>query len=134
MPRFIKLFLLIIFTFSSKLVFPQGLKIPEDGSLPADANATIATGKLTIVLLPDTQFYTAEPQGTNGGSNAIFKRQIRWIINNRAQRNIIYVGQLGDCTEHGDKYEIEWRRSDTAMSLLESSGLTGLPEGIPYGI
>jgi len=44
--------------------------------------------------LPDTQFYTAEPQGLNGGSNAIFKRQIKWIVNNRTRINIVYVGQL----------------------------------------
>jgi hypothetical protein len=92
------------------------------------------TGKFAIILLPDTQYYTAEPQGTNGGNNTMFKREIRWIVNNRTRKNIVYVGQLGDCTNDGDAYEIEWKRSDTAMKLLENSTLTGLPEGIPYGI
>src|SRR3954471_24920605 len=31
--------------------------------------ATTSTQKFKIILLPDTQYYTAEPQGLNGGSN-----------------------------------------------------------------
>lgn len=96
--------------------------------------ATTSTGQFTIILLPDTQYYTAEPQGTNGGSNAIFKRQIKWIVNNRATRNIVYVAHVGDCSQHGDQYEVEWKRSDTALRLLENPTLTGLAEGIPYGV
>src|SRR4051794_14045772 len=106
----------------------------KKNALVSSSSTASTTGKFTIVLLPDTQYYTAEPQGTNGGSSTILKREIRWIVNNRAQKNIVYVGQLGDCTEHGDGYEVEWKRSDTAMKLLEDSGLTGLSEGIPYGI
>jgi len=97
-------------------------------------SAAISNGKFTIILLPDTQYYTAEPQGTRGGSNTIFKRQIRWIVNNKVQRNIVYVGHVGDCSEHGDQYPVEWKRADTAMKLLEDSGLTGLAEGIPFGV
>jgi len=29
---------------------------------------------------------------------------------------------------------VEWRRGDTAMKSLEDPNLTGLPEGIPYGV
>lgn len=90
--------------------------------------------KFTIVLLPDTQYYTAQPQGTNGGSNEIFKSETNWIVNNRAQRNIVYVGHLGDCSQNGDKFEVEWQRADTAIRPLEDQNLTGLPNGIPYGI
>lgn len=95
---------------------------------------TSRNGKFTIVLLPDTQYYTAEPQGMRGGNNEIFKREIKWIVANRTTRNIVYVGHLGDCSEHGDAYEVEWKRSDTAMKLLEDANVTGLPQGIPYGI
>lgn len=90
--------------------------------------------KFTIIVLPDTQYYTGEPQGTKGGINTIFKHQIRWIINNRAQKNIVYVGHLGDCSQNGDTYEVEWRRADSAMGMLEDSTLTGLQGGIPYGV
>ncbi len=90
--------------------------------------------KFTIVLLPDTQFYTAEPQGTNGGINVFFKSQTAWIAQNRAARNIVYTGHLGDCAQNGDKYEKEWQRADTAMRAIEQPGTTGLAAGIPYGI
>jgi len=63
---------------------------------------TTTTGKFTIILLPDTQYYTAEPQGTNGGENSMFKSQTAWIAKNRALKNIVYVSQLGDCVEHKD--------------------------------
>jgi len=95
--------------------------------------------KFTVIVLPDTQFYTAEPQGTSGGNNNMFKAQTKWIVDNRQSRNIVYVGQLGDCTNNGDDppgadNTIEWRRADTAIKTIESSSLTGLAEGIPYGI
>src|SRR4051794_16926322 len=103
-------------------------------NITTSATAAATTGKFSIILLPDTQYYTAEPQGTRGGSNTIFKREIKWIVNNRASNNIVYVGHLGDCSEHGDQYEVEWKRGDTAMKSLEDPNLTGLPEGIPYGV
>jgi len=95
--------------------------------------------KFTVIGLPDTQYYTAEPQGTNGGNNTMFKAQTKWIADNRQSRNIVYVAQLGDCSNNGDDppgsdNTIEWRRADTAIKTIESASLTGLPEGIPYGI
>jgi len=95
--------------------------------------------KFTVIVLPDTQYYTAEPQGTSGGNNNMFKAQTKWIVDNRQTRNIVYVGQLGDCTNNGDDppgadNTIEWRRADTAIKTIESASLTGLAEGIPYGI
>ncbi|MEJ7680288.1 MAG: LamG-like jellyroll fold domain-containing protein [Segetibacter sp.] len=50
------------------------------------------------------------------------------------EKNIVYVGQLGDCTDHGDAYEVEWKRADTAMSTIENPTRTSLIHGIPYGI
>src|SRR4051794_26022030 len=97
----------VIFLYISLIIVGKPVKL--HGQIKGMNIAGTATGKFTIVLLPDTQFYTAEPQGTNGGSNPIFKRQIRWIVNNRVQKNIVYVGQLGDCTEHGDEKEVEWK-------------------------
>lgn len=96
-----------------------------------------ANKKFTMVFLPDTQYYTAEPQGNAakpGAYNIMFKSQTNWIANNRASRNIVYVGGLGDCVDHGDAYEVEWKRADTAYSMLENSRLTGIPGGIPYGV
>ncbi len=90
-----------------------------------------STRKFTLIYLPDTQFYTGN---ANGGSNEMFKSQTNWIVSNRTTRNIVYVGQLGDLVNNGDDKEVQWQRADTSMKTIEDNGLTGLPEGIPYGI
>jgi hypothetical protein len=92
-----------------------------------------AGGKFSIIWLPDTQYYTGE---LNGGSNAMFKSQTNWIVANKTSLNIAYVGQLGDCTEHGDNNgnDIEWKRADTALKIIEDATATGLTYGIPYGV
>jgi hypothetical protein len=87
---------------------------------------TLTPTPFTIVVLPDAQNYT-DPSG--GGSNAIFKAQTQWIVNNKTDRNIVYVNQVGDIVDNGDTYEIEWKRADTTMSILENPA-----PGIPYGI
>src|SRR4029079_1028294 len=86
----------------------------------------------TLIGLPDTQYYTGM---LNGGTNAIFKTQTKWIVDQRAYRNIVDVVHLGDCTQNGDNggNPIEWQRADTAMRAIENPA-TGLPAGIPYGI
>jgi hypothetical protein len=95
--------------------------------------------KFTIIYLPDTQYYTEQPQGNNGGFIAMFNAQTDWIASNRAAMNIVYVGHLGDCTQNGDNPpgtndEIEWQRAAPAIATIESPALTGLPQGIPFGI
>src|SRR3954452_16219263 len=65
----------------------------KNTSIATATNAT--TGKFTIILLPDTQFYTAEPQGTNGGNNTIFKQQVKWIAKNRVQKKYSLRWSLG---------------------------------------
>ncbi len=98
-----------------------------------------ANAKLTVIGLPDTQFYTEEPQGANssgGGHNGIFKAQTQWIADHRLDSNVAFVVQLGDCVQNGDNPpgaddSIEYRRADTAMKIIENVPIT---HGIPYGI
>ena len=85
----------------------------------------------TIIVIPDTQFYSA---GMNGGSPEIFEAQTRWIAENRSALNIVFVTHLGDYVQNGDEVLAEWEAADAAISLLEDPGTTGLPEGIPYGV
>lgn len=91
----------------------------------------------TIIPIPDTQYYTGQ---LNGGSNAILKSQMDWIVANRVSRNIAYAVQLGDCVEHGQNGDlitnnpIEWMRADSAFLRIEDPFTTGLADGIPYGI
>ena len=95
--------------------------------------ATSPGPDFTVIGLPDTQYYTGQ---LNGGSNAIFQSQTNWIVANRAARNIVYVGQLGDCVENGDNggNNVEWARADASLSILENPVTTGLPDGIPFGV
>jgi len=92
-----------------------------------------AGNKFTIIWVPDTQFYTS---GMNGGSNEIFKSQTNWIVANKTPLNIKYVGQLGDCVQSGDNggNDIEWKRADTSIKIIEDPVTTNLTHGIPYGI
>lgn len=97
--------------------------------------------KFTIIGLPDTQYYTEEPQGANssgGGHNGIFKAQTQWIANHRVDSNIVFVTQLGDCVQNGDNppgadNEIEWRRVDTAIKKIENPNVP-ITHGIPYSL
>ncbi|MFZ1530367.1 MAG: LamG-like jellyroll fold domain-containing protein, partial [Ferruginibacter sp.] len=106
------------------------------GRKKADPNA-----KFTIIGLPDTQFYTEEPQGQNssgGGHNGIFKAQTQWIADHRTDSAIAFVVQLGDCVQNGDNPpgaddEIEWRRADTSFKKIEFPAVP-VADGIPYGI
>jgi len=97
--------------------------------------------KFTIIGLPDTQFYTEEPQGANsggGGNSGIFKAQTTWIANHRLDSNIAFVVQFGDCVQNGDNppgtdKQIEWKRVDTAIKIIENPNVP-LKDGIPYGL
>ena len=97
------------------------------------------SNKFTIILMPDTQYYTEEPQGNRGSNIEMLIAQTAWIARNRLSKNIVFVGQLGDCVQNGDNppganKEIEWQRFAKAMSTIENPTLTGLPEGIPFGV
>ena len=117
---------------------------PNGGTIQVKYSGRVKTTnsseKFTIILLPDTQFYTEEPQGNHDGGNAaMFNAQTDWIANNRLSKNIVYVGQLGDCVQNGDNppgsnKQIEWQRAQAAISTIESQTKTGLSQGIPFGI
>ena len=85
----------------------------------------------TIIVLPDTQFYSSTK---NGGSPEIFEAQTRWIVENKDSLNIAFVTQVGDFVENGDEVLMEWEAADAAIALLEDPVTTGLSEGIPFGV
>ncbi len=94
------------------------------GAPPAD---------FTLIGLPDTQYYTGQ---LNGGTNAMLKSQMSWMLANRVSRDIRYAVQLGDCVEHGDNGgdPIEWLRADSSFSMIEPPLGAEFPDGLPYGI
>jgi hypothetical protein len=110
---------------------------PDGGNLNVTFYGRVASGlpapgpDFTIIAVPDTQFYTSS---MNGGSPAIMQSQMDWIVNNIDDRNIVFVTQLGDCTQNGDSFEVEWINADAAFDKIENPTTTGFIQGIPYGI
>ncbi|WP_018627409.1 metallophosphoesterase [Niabella aurantiaca] len=76
----------------------------------------------SIVVLPDTQYYTAM---RHGGNMSMFTNQISWITKNRRTEKIAYVIHLGDITDHNA--EEEWVRAKNEMYRLDRYQ-------IPYGL
>ncbi len=81
----------------------------------------------TVLALPGTPYYTNE---ASGGTAAMFTAQTQWAVDNQASANVAFVTHLGDVTDFNT--DAEWQNADTSMSVLET--VSGLPEGIPYGI
>jgi PKD repeat protein len=80
----------------------------------------------TIVVLPDTQFYSKSYP-------AIFSSQTQWIVDNKDTLNIAYVAHVGDIVDSYNQTS-QWNNAQAAMSLLEDPTTTGLYDGIPYGL
>ena len=85
----------------------------------------------SLILLPDTQYYTAQ---MNGGSSATFKAQTQWILQNRLSRGIAAVVHLGDIVNDGESIPVEWQRADTALKVLQDPEATELPDGLPCAL
>jgi hypothetical protein len=86
--------------------------------------------EFTIAVLPDTQYYTSEK---NGGKKEMFYAQTDWIVKNASKENIQYVIHLGDISDDGEKFPVEWVNASAAMYRLEKPQ-AGYPQGIPYGM
>lgn len=84
---------------------------------------TPAGADFTIVALPDTQYYSESYPDT-------FTAQTRWIVENRAARNIVAVMHLGDIVDDADEL-FQWDAADAALSLLDET--PDLPYGLAVG-
>ena len=74
-------------------------------------------GSWTLVLLPDTQFYSQQYPG-------LFTLQTHWIAENKDKYNIRYVLHLGDITD--ESTTTEWERARQAMHELDGN--------VPYAL
>jgi len=97
----------------------------------AVSKAQAGQSEFTIIVLPDTQYYSCECEG---GQAATFLAMTQWIVDNTSAMNIVYVDHMGDLVQSGDTKFIPWQNADAAMSLLEDPLTTLLPEGIPFGL
>lgn len=81
--------------------------------------------KFSIVVIPDTQYYTENDQG-------IFAAQTQWVADNKNNENIIYVAHLGDIVDSNCSSSVsgpEWFRADTAMKILDA-----INPSLAYGV
>ncbi|OGR04263.1 MAG: hypothetical protein A2284_00320 [Deltaproteobacteria bacterium RIFOXYA12_FULL_61_11] len=72
----------------------------------------------SIVLVPDTQYYTSK-QG-NGEENTYWK-QMRWIRDHRETENILMAVHLGDIT--GSNEPEQWEIASAAHRILDQADL-----------
>ncbi|MEX1095026.1 MAG: metallophosphoesterase [Planctomycetales bacterium] len=75
-----------------------------------DADAKVAGERFSIVLLPDTQFYSLNHPET-------YRKQTEWIREQVKPRNIRFVVHLGDIVH--ENTEAEWKRADEAQKVLD---------------
>jgi hypothetical protein len=74
--------------------------------------------KFTIIVLPDTQYYSEEHPW-------IFDNQTEWILENIELMNIVFVTHLGDIVDHW-WIEDEFENANNSLSKLDGN--------IPYGV
>ncbi len=74
--------------------------------------------EFTIVVLPDTQFYSQSYPH-------IFTAQTEWIVANKDARNIVFVTHEGDIVQTWNSVP-QWEAADASMSLLDGV--------LPYGM
>ena len=82
------------------------------------AAAGVQQSSFTVVLLPDTQFYSLIDPAT-------YAKQTEWIVAHRDALNIKFVVHLGDITD--ENTSAEWASARAAQSRLDSAG-------IPYSV
>jgi hypothetical protein len=81
----------------------------EDAGAAADAAAP-PPRPFSIVVLPDTQYYSA-------GYTQIFEAQTRWIVANRAALNIAFVLHEGDVVD--TDVAAQWQNAARSLRRLE---------------
>jgi len=110
---------------SGTVTIPPGQSSATIGVVPIgnlaegiDKNVTITlvpqNQPFTLVLLPDSQCYTAE---ISGGSREIFTAQTQWIVNHKDDSNIVFVLHEGDITDGNSPPE--WLNAITSIGLLD---------------
>lgn len=100
------------------LLILLGLNIVPQLVSASNLNNNDLEEKFSIIVLPDTQYYSAYYPW-------IFENQTRWIIENIESLNIVFVTHLGDLVDHWQNEE-EWKYANLSMSILD--------EKIPYGV
>lgn len=84
-------------------------------------------GSFSVVVLPDTQYYSQVPENA-----PLFTKQTEWIVDQVKRkgnpRNIVFVSHMGDLVQYGGVKE-QWKRANASMSVL---GPFGGPFVLPF--
>jgi len=83
----------------------------------------------TIAVIPDTQHYVRENWFPHH-----FDATTQWIVDNRDERNIVYVAHVGDIVQGDEDIEQrieEWEFANISLSILDT--LPDLPYGLTVG-
>jgi hypothetical protein len=72
----------------------------------------------SIVLLPDTQYYTNKQAND---ANNTYRKQMRWILDRREADQIQTVVHLGDITNNN--LPAQWQVADDAHAILDAAGM-----------
>jgi hypothetical protein len=107
-------------TLSVQVTDPDG--DPMDVSFYQVNQASQPAENFTIVVLPDTQYYSA-------AYPTIFSNQTQWIVDNKANMNILFVTHEGDII---DSYTTtaQWQNANSSLSKLDTANIAyGLTVG-----
>ncbi len=96
---------------------PVDVPIDVPADVPVDTPVD-PPGEFSIVLLPDTQYYTNKL--ADGPANTYYK-QTQWIVDHQAEHNIQFVIHLGDITHNNTV--AEWEVADGAHAILDAAGV-----------
>ncbi len=90
--------------------------------------ALAADGDFSVVILPDTQFYSEKFPVT-------YAAQTEWIKQQQKTLNIHFVVHVGDLVQNAT-VEKEWRVADRAHAVLDGTVLDGtvLEGAVPYSV
>ncbi|MFH1811136.1 MAG: metallophosphoesterase [Pseudomonadota bacterium] len=91
----------------------------------AAPDSAVATGPFSIVLLPDTQYYTNKQADD---VNNTYRKQARWVRDHTLDDNIRFTIHLGDITANNGASQ--WTSADHAHDILD---LAGIPYSVTTG-
>jgi hypothetical protein len=92
------------------------------------ARAIDEADDFTMVVLPDTQYYTVQGNDLEN----YFYDQTQWIVDNAETYDIVGVIHNGDIVDRANQ-NYQWTIADRAMTTLEGA-LPAFPDGVPYGV
>ncbi len=114
--------LLVVTSFST--VLSGSLQGAEGGVSQADSSLQAigaeAVENFTIVVLPDTQFYSESYPG-------IFDNQTQWIVNEQENLNVVFVTHEGDIVNQNAV--AQWQNANRSMSKFVDNVAWGVLPG-----